>query len=222
MKVLVVEDQESMANYLKKGLGESGYSVDVFHDGALALSAAISRCYDLVILDGMLPGMDGWNLVRNLRAAGKQTPTLFLSARDDSESKIRGLELGADVYLVKPFSFSELLAQIRSLLRRQSAQAVERLEVGDLILDVMQHKAFRGGLRLDLTPKEFSLLSLLIRRRGEVLSRTFIAEQIWNINFDTETNVVDVHVRRLRSKIDDPFDKKLIRTVRGFGYSLEH
>ena len=177
--------------------------------------------YDAVVLDVMLPGRDGWSVLASLRAAGVQTPVLFLTARDAVEDRVRGLELGADDYLVKPFAFSELLARIRSILRRGPQRQAETLQVADLEIDLARHRATRGGKRLSLTPKEFSLLSLLVRRRGEVLTRTLIAEQVWDVNFDTDTNVVDVHVRRLRAKVDDPFERKLVRTIRGVGYVID-
>jgi two-component system copper resistance phosphate regulon response regulator CusR len=177
--------------------------------------------YDLLILDVMLPRRDGWSVIAELRRAGKQTPTLFLTARDAVPDRVKGLELGADDYLVKPFAFSELLARMRTILRRGPTRRVEKLRVADLELDPLSHKAVRAAKRLDLTPKEFHLLALFVRRAGEVLSRTLIAEQVWDMNFDSGTNVVDVHVRRLRSKVDDPFEKRLIRTVRGVGYVLE-
>jgi two-component system copper resistance phosphate regulon response regulator CusR len=177
--------------------------------------------YDLVILDVMLPGRDGWSVLTELRQAGRQTPVLFLTARDAVEDRVRGLELGADDYLVKPFSFAELLARVRSVLRRGPARLPEVVRVADLELDLVRHRAARGGVRLELTPKEFALLSLLARRAGEVLSRTLIAEQVWDVNFDSDSNVVDVHVRRLRAKVDGPFERKLIHTARGSGYVLE-
>jgi two-component system copper resistance phosphate regulon response regulator CusR len=221
MKVLVVEDEQKTAAYLQKGLTENGFVVDVADRGELAVHLAKSRGYDLLILDVMLPGRDGWSVLRELRGAGDQTPALFLSARDAVEDRVKGLELGADDYLVKPFAFSELLARLRSILRRASSRQPSVVEVGDLKLDLIRHKASRGGRRLDLTPKEFALLSLLARREGEVLSRTLIAEQVWDMNFDSDTNVVDVHIRRLRAKVDEPEERKLIHTMRGVGYVLE-
>lgn len=221
MKLLIVEDQDTMAQYLKKGLTEGGYIVDLMHDGEEGFLAATSRSYDLIIVDGLLPKIDGWTLVRRLRSANIHIPILFLSARDEVSDRVKGLECGADCYLVKPFAFTELLAQVRSLLRRQSQTATDKLQIEDLILDLAQHKAYRAGKKLDLTSKEFSLLALLMRRRGDVLSRTVIVEQIWDMNFDSDTNVVDVHIRRLRGKVDDPFPKKLIQTVRGLGYSID-
>lgn len=221
MKLLIIEDQDTMAQYLKKGLTESGYIVDLMHDGEEGFLAATSRSYDLIIVDGLLPKIDGWTLVKRLRTSDVQIPILFLSARDEVSDRVKGLECGADCYLVKPFAFTELLAQVRSLLRRQNQAATDKLQIEDLVLDLAQHKAYRAGKKLDLTAKEFALLALLMRRRGDVLSRTVIVEQIWDMNFDSDTNVVDVHIRRLRGKVDDPFPKKLITTVRGLGYSID-
>lgn len=221
MKLLIVEDQDTMAQYLKKGLTESGYIVDLMHDGEEGLFAATSRSYDLIIVDGLLPKIDGWTLVKRLRTSDVQIPILFLSARDEVSDRVKGLECGADCYLIKPFAFTELLAQVRSLLRRQNQATTDKLQIEDLVLDLAQHKAYRAGKKLDLTAKEFALLALLMRRRGDVLSRTVIVEQIWDMNFDSDTNVVDVHIRRLRGKVDDPFPKKLITTVRGLGYSID-
>jgi len=221
MKLLVVEDEEKTAGYLRKGLQENGFVVDVADNGEDGFHQAKSSHYDLVILDVMLPQRDGWSVAQSLRASGKQTPILFLTARDSVQDRVKGLELGADDYLVKPFAFSELLARVRSILRRGPNRESDELVIGDLTIDFRKHKAQRAGKRLDLTPKEFALLSLLARHAGEVLSRTLIAEQVWDMNFDSETNVVDVHVRRLRSKVDDPYETKLIQTVRGVGYVLE-
>jgi len=221
MKILVVEDEKKSAAYLRKGLAENGFVVDVAHDGAEGLHRARSGDYDLVVLDVMLPGRDGWSVLAELRQAGKGTLVLFLTARDAVQDRVKGLELGADDYLVKPFAFSELLARVRSLLRRSGPRQPDVLRIADLEIDLARHRASRGGLRLDLTPKEFLLLSLLAQRTGEVLSRTFIAEQVWDMNFESDTNVVDVHVRRLRAKADEPFAAKLIHTVRGAGYVLE-
>jgi two-component system copper resistance phosphate regulon response regulator CusR len=202
-------------------LQENGFQVDVAQDGDEGFSLAKGTHYDMVILDVMLPRRDGWEVAHSLRASGKQTPILFLTARDSVEDRVKGLEMGADDYLVKPFAFSELLARVRSILRRGPTRESDELVIGDLRIDFRKHRAVRAGRRLDLTPKEFAFLSLLARHIGEVLSRTLIAEQVWDMNFDSETNVVDVHVRRLRSKVDDPFEKKLIHTVRGVGYVLE-
>jgi len=221
VKILIVEDEQKTAAYLRKGLSESGFMVDIAQNGEDGLYLAQSSYYDLLVLDVMLPGCDGWSVVSELRRSGKQTPVLFLTARDSVPDRVKGLELGADDYLIKPFAFSELLARIRTILRRGPVRHGEVLRAAALELDPLSHRATRGGRRLDLTPKEFLLLALLVRRAGEVLSRTLIAEQVWDMNFDSATNVVDVHVRRLRSKVDDPFERKLIRTVRGIGYVLE-
>jgi len=225
MKVLIVEDEAKTAAYLKKGLEENGYVADIAEDGETGAYMARQGGYELVILDVMLPGQDGWSVLRELRQRRNQIPVLFLTARDGVPDRVRGLELGADDYLIKPFAFSELLARLRTILRRGGGNGAARqgttLRVADLEIDVERHKATRRGRALDLTPKEFLLLSLLARRAGDVLSRTLIAEQVWDINFDSGTNVMDVHVRRLRSKVDDPFDTKLIHTVRGIGYVLE-
>ncbi len=221
MRVLIVEDEAKTAAYLAKGLREHGFIADVARDGRDGLSLAQAATYDLAILDVMLPGLDGWSVLQELRSAGNSLPVLFLTARDGIADRVRGLELGADDYLVKPFSFSELLARIRTIIRRGSPRQADVLKVGDLELDVVRRKVLRAGCKLELSPKEFALLSLLLRRVGEVLSRTLIAEQVWDMNFDSETNVVDVHIRRLRGKVDDPFDNKLIHTVRGAGYVLE-
>jgi two-component system copper resistance phosphate regulon response regulator CusR len=221
MRVLIVEDDDKAAAYLRKGLAENGFVVDVASRGEDGLHLLTAGQYDLAILDVMLPERDGWSILAELRRRGKQTPVLFLTARDAIQDRVKGLELGADDYLVKPFAFSECLARVRSILRRGPGRQPDVIRVGDLELDLMQHKAVRGGKPLELTPKEFSLLSLLARRKGDVLSRTLIAEQVWDMNFDSDTNVVDVAVRRLRSKVDDPFAKKLIHTVRGVGYVLD-
>jgi two-component system copper resistance phosphate regulon response regulator CusR len=223
MRILVVEDEQRLAEYLKKGLTEGGYVVDVAHDGIDGKHLAVEGEYDLVILDVMLPGIDGFGVLKALRST-KDTPVLMLTARDKVEDRVQGLKGGADDYLVKPFAFSELLARVEALLRRgaaKSAQPVTTLRLADLEVDLARRKAARAGQRLDLTPKEFTLLTLLLRRHGEVLSRTVLAEQVWDMNFDSETNVVDVAVRRLRSKLDEPFDRPLLHTVRGMGYVLE-
>ncbi len=221
MRLLIVEDEPKTLAYLAKGLGEHGFVVDIAGRGDDGLNLAQTLEFDLVILDVMLPKMTGWSVLSALRQSGKQTPVLFLTAKDAVEDRVKGLELGADDYLVKPFAFSELLARVRSILRRGPARRPEVLRIADLEIDVVRNRVVRGGGRLDLTPKEFGLLSLLVRRSGEVLSRTLIAEQVWDMNFDSDTNVVDVHIRRLRSKVDDPFVKKLIHTVRGKGYVAE-
>ena len=221
MKILVVEDEKKAAAYLRKGLLENGFVVDLAPEGEEGLQLARTGGYDLVVLDVMLPGRDGWSVLAELRRAGIQTPVLFLTAKDALADRVKGLNLGADDYLVKPFAFSELLARVRSILRRGPSRREETLRRGDLEIDLVRHRAARAGRKLDLTPKEFALLSFLARRGGEVLSRTVIAEEVWDMNFDGGTNVVDVHVRRLRAKVDDPFDRKLIHTVRGMGYVLD-
>ncbi|MDQ8154614.1 MAG: heavy metal response regulator transcription factor [Gemmatimonadota bacterium] len=221
MRILVVEDERKAAEYLHRGLTESGFVVDVAYNGDDGLHLALEEPYDLVILDVGLPRRDGWQVLASMRRAGRQTPVLFLTARDAVSDRVRGLEEGADDYLVKPFAFSELLARARSILRRGPARQPDILSVADLELDVTRHRASRAGQRLDLTPKEFALLSLLVRRRGEVLSRTLISELVWEMHFDSDTNVVDVAIRRLRAKVDDPFATKLIRTVRGVGYVVD-
>ena len=221
MKILVVEDEKKTAAYLKKGLTESGFVVDIAEDGSAGLDFAHAGDYGLIVLDVMLPGKDGWSVLAELRRLGRDTPVLFLTARDAVEDRVRGLREGADDYLVKPFAFAELLERVRTLLRRSPVRQPETLRIGDLEIDSSRHRAMRAGKRLDLTPKEFSLLSLLARRKGEVLTRTLIAGQVWDMNFDSHTNVVEVHMRRLRAKVDDPFEHKLIRTVRGVGYVLE-
>lgn len=221
MRILIVEDENKTAAYLKKGLTESGFIVDLADNGEDGLFLATNCPYDLIILDVMLPKIDGWSILINIRRVYPDARVLFLTARDGVEDKVKGLELGADDYLVKPFAFSELLARIRSLLRRGSTQAPDYLSLSDLTIDIIKHKAMRGSIRLNLTPKEFALLVMFAQRTGEVLTRTLIAESVWDINFDSDTNVVDVAIRRLRQKVDDPFEKKLIHTVRGMGYVFE-
>lgn len=221
MHILIVEDEKKTAAYLHQGLSEKGFLVDTAERGEEGLSLARTQDYDLFILDVMLPERDGWSILSEIRSGGNQTPVLFLTARDAVQDRVKGLELGADDYLVKPFAFVELLARVRTLLRRNPSRSLEMLHCADLVIDLLRHKVIRGGKTLDLTPKEFLLLSLLARRAGEVLSRTVIAEQVWDINFDTGTNTVDVAVRRLRRKVDDPFPKKLIHTAHGVGYVLE-
>lgn len=224
MRLLVVEDEVKLAQYLHKGLSENGHVVDVAHDGIEGRRLATGGEYDLVLLDLMLPGVDGFGVLAALRAEGRHTPVLMLTARDKVEDRVRGLEQGADDYLIKPFAFSELLARVGALLRRggpSGAQPATELRLADLELDLLGRKATRGEQRLDLTAKEFNLLALLLRRRGQILSRTTLAEQVWDMNFDSDTNVVEVAVRRLRVKLDEPFQAKLLHTVRGMGYVLE-
>jgi two-component system copper resistance phosphate regulon response regulator CusR len=221
MKILLIDDEPKTAGYLRKGLTEEGFVVDTATDGTDGLHLARTFGFDLIVLDVMLPGRDGWEILTEIRRAGRQTPVLMLTARDAVPDRVKGFELGADDYLVKPFAFSELLARIRSLLRRAPVRQLEVLRVADLEIDLLRHRTIRDGQRIELTSKEFQLLSLFARRAGEILSRTAISEAIWDMNFDSDTNVVDVHVRRLRAKMDDPFEHKLIRTVRGVGYVLE-
>lgn len=221
MKILIVEDEIKTGAYLTKGLSEAGFIVDCAHDGADGLHLVTQQSYDLVILDVMLPKIDGWSLIKTIRQFHPDIRVLFLTARDNIEDKVKGLELGADDYLIKPFAFSELLARVRSLLRRGTKQALDNITIADLSIDTIKHKVFRGLTRIDLTQKEFILLTFLVQNQGQVLSRTLIAERVWDINFDSDTNVVDVAIRRLRQKIDDGFEKKLIHTVRGVGYVVE-
>lgn len=220
MRILVVEDEAKTADYLHKGLSESGYLVEVALNG-LDGQHLVQECeFDLIILDVMLPGLDGWQLLQIIRRKW-QTPVLFLTARDAIEDRVKGLELGADDYLVKPFSYAELLARVRTLLRRGPAREVEHFQIADLHVDLLKRKVTRGGERLPLTNKEFALLHLLLSREGEVLSRTLIASHVWQMNFDSDTSVVDVAIRRLRAKVDDPYPIKLIHTVRGMGYMMD-
>ena len=221
MRILVIEDEAKTAKFLKKGLVEAGLVVDVAEDGLEGLHLALELEFDLIIVDVMLPSLDGWQVVTRFRQAGRRALVLFLTARDAVHERVRGFELGADDYLVKPFAFSELLARVQSLLLRGPARPQESIRMADLEIDLLRQRATRAGQRLDLTTKEFLLLTLLARRAGEVLSRTLIAEAVWDMNFDSDTNVVDVHVRRLRSKVDEPFPLKLIHTVRGAGYVLQ-
>ncbi len=219
MSILVIEDDRKTGDYLKKGLSESGYQVDLSRDGADGLRLALAQPYQLIVLDVMLPGLDGWQIMRALRA-NRDTPVMFLTARDHLSDKIHGLELGADDYLVKPFSFHELLLRIRTLLRRGVPREADVFRVADLHLDVLRRKVSRQGIDIVLTNKEFALLHLFCQREGEALSRTLIASVVWAMNFDSDTNVVDVAVKRLRAKVDQPFDLKLIHTVRSIGYSF--
>jgi two-component system copper resistance phosphate regulon response regulator CusR len=220
MRLLLAEDEKQAGEYLVKGLGENGYVVDWVRTGTDAVHWARETDYDVIVLDVGLPELDGWQVIDRLRPAVK-APVLFLTARDRIEDRVRGLELGGDDYLVKPFAFSELLARLHALQRRGKKQEPDVLQVADLEVQLLRRRVERAGQRIDLTAKEYALLVLLMRRAGQVQSRTVIAEQVWDMNFDSDTNVVEVAVRRLRAKIDDPFDRKLVHTVRGFGYVLE-
>ena len=222
MKLLIVEDQAKTGQYLRQGLSEAGFTTELATDGITGQHLALTGDYSLLILDVMLPGRDGWQISQAVRSAGLDIPVLFLTARDAVEDRVHGLELGADDYLVKPFAFSELLARVRSLLRRGSSTTQETsLQLADLRLDLIRRRVERAGQRIDLTAKEFSLLELLLRRQGEVLPKSLIASQVWDMNFDSDTNVIEVAIRRLRLKIDDNHEHKLIHTVRGMGYVLE-
>ncbi|TXI79071.1 MULTISPECIES: heavy metal response regulator transcription factor [unclassified Cupriavidus] len=223
MRILIVEDEPKAGDYLLKGLTESGFVADLARDGIDGLAHARGQHYDLIVLDVMLPGVDGWQVLRELRRDkdNKDTPVLCLTARDELTDRLKGLELGADDYMVKPFAFAELVMRIRTILRRGPLRESEFMEVADLQIDAIRRRVTRAGQRIDLTSKEFALLQLLARRRGEVLSRSLIASQVWDMNFDSNTNVVDVSIRRLRAKVDDPFPHKLIHTRRGMGYVLD-
>lgn len=221
MRILLIEDEKKTAAFLAKGLREAGFIVDVARDGEKGSEMARATGHDLLIVDVMLPKKDGWAIVAELRREGFGKPILFLTARDSVKDRVKGLELGADDYLIKPFAFSELLARVRSVLRRSPVHQDEELKIEDLEIDTRRHKAVRSGVALNLTAKEFLLLVHLVRSAGEVVSRTEIVEHVWDINFATDTNVVDVMVRRLRAKADDPFKTKLIHTVRGAGYVLK-
>jgi len=223
VKILIVEDEPKTGEYLRQGLNEAGFVADLAANGSDGLHLALHGEYDLVILDVMLPELDGWQVLASLRRRGLEMPVLFLTARDQVEDRVKGLELGADDYLVKPFSFAELLARVRTILRRGRGGGLDSnvMRVADLELDLLRRRVTRGGKRIDLTAKEFGLLELLMRRQGEVLPRSLIASQVWDMNFDSDTNVIEVAMRRLRLKVDDGQSVKLIQTVRGMGYVLE-
>ena len=222
MKILIVEDEIKTGEYLRQGFREAGFNADLVRTGVDGLHMAQEGDHDLIILDVMLPGMDGWQVLKSLRRNGQEMPVLFLTAKDHVDDRIKGLELGADDYLVKPFSFAELLARVRTILRRgRNGTEVTVLQVADLELDLLRRRVIRSGKRIDLTAKEFGLLELLMRRQGEVLPRSLIASQVWDMNFDSDSNVIEVAMRRLRAKVDDAYEVKLIQTVRGMGYVLE-
>jgi two-component system, OmpR family, copper resistance phosphate regulon response regulator CusR len=220
MKLLVVEDDEKTVRLLKQGFGEHGFVVDDCRNGIDGLESALSQVYDMIVLDVMLPGKDGWDVLSQLRTADRNTPVVMLTARDAVEYRVKGLTIGADDYVVKPFAFSELIARIHTILRRRKQVAPEFLEFEDLVVDPKRFEVERAGKIIDLTSKEFLLLELLLRQPGHVLSRTYIAEQVWDMAFDCDSNVVEVNIRRLRAKIDDPFARKLIHTIRGRGYVI--
>jgi two-component system copper resistance phosphate regulon response regulator CusR len=222
LKILIVEDEPKTGEYLRQGLREAGFTVDLVQDGLDGLHLGIEGDQDLIILDVMLPRMDGWGVLQALTQAGVATPVIFLTAKDQVEDRVRGLELGAADYLVKPFSFAELLARVRNVLRRgPTATESPTLQIADLEVDLLKRRVTRAGKRIDLTPKEFGLLELLMRRQGEVLPRSLIASLVWDMNFDSDTNVIEVAMRRLRAKVDEGFEVRLIQTVRGMGYVLE-
>lgn len=222
MRLLVVEDEIKTGDYLRQGLAEAGFQVNLARNGLDGHHLAMTESFDLIVLDVMLPDVDGWRIVQSLRESGRQTPVLFLTARDRVDDRVKGLELGADDYLVKPFAFAELLARVRTLVRRGSAPPLlDQLKVADLVLDLPRHRVTRTGRKVNLSHKEFCLLELLVRRQGEVLPRSLIASQVWDMNFDSDNNVIDVAIRRLRAKIDDDFEPRLIHTVRGMGYKLD-
>lgn len=222
MKLLIVEDEHKTREYLSKGLTESGFIVDAIENGITGLHMASTEEYDLIILDVMLPDINGWDIAKNLRSLGKNTPILMLSALGNVEHRVKGLEIGADDYLIKPFDFSELLARVRTLLRRGN-NTIQKVQyhIADLHVDVIKRRVTRANDKIALTSKEFSLLEFFILHQGEVLSRSLIASKVWDMNFDSDTNVIDVAVKRLRSKIDLDYEPKLIHTIRGMGYLFE-
>ncbi len=222
MRILLIEDEQKTGDYLKQGLSEAGYITDWVTDGLTGKQYALTEEYDVIIMDVMLPGMDGWHIIEAVRKSGKNMPILFLTARDQIEDRVKGLDLGADDYLVKPFAFAELLARIKSLLRRgQQREDHNLISIANLELDIRKRRVTRAGQRIDLTAKEFALMELFMRRRGEILPRALIASQVWDMNFDSDTNVVEVAIKRLRNKIDSNFTPKLIQNIRGMGYVLE-
>ncbi len=221
MRILIIEDEKKTSAFLSKGLKENGFTVDIAENGVDGLNSLQEVVYDLAILDVMMPQMDGWSVLSSLRSKDIQTRVLLLTAKDSVEDKVKGLKLGADDYLVKPFAFSELLARIQTLLRRGAATDIQKIKCADLEIDAIKHRVTRNNTRIDLSPKEFQLLLLMARHPGEVFSRTVIAEQVWDINFNSDSNVVDVAIRRLRNKVDSPFENKLIHTIRGVGYTFE-
>ncbi|TAE21882.1 MAG: DNA-binding response regulator [Candidatus Kapaibacterium sp.] len=220
MRILVIEDEKKVASFIRKGLSEEMYAVDVAGDGELGVQMATETTYDAIILDVMLPKKDGLQVLRELRSSGSATPVLMLTARASTQDRVTGLDLGADDYLTKPFHFEELAARVRSLLRRTSTEKTTMLTCGDLSLDTVTHRAYRGGKEIDLTTKEYSLLEYLIRNKGRVLSRSLIQQHVWSYSFDTESNIIDVYVKRLRGKINDEGKQRLIRSIRGVGYVM--
>jgi two-component system copper resistance phosphate regulon response regulator CusR len=220
MKLLIVDDELKTTEYLHKGLTEQGCVVDLAYDGIEGRHLALEHDYDVIVLDVMLPALDGFSVLRDLRKV-RQTPVIMLTARDRVEDRIKGLHDGADDYLVKPFSFLELLARLQALTRRGRAQEPMQIQIANLTVDLLARRAHRGSVRIDLTAKEFALLAVLARRQGEILSKTAIAELVWDMNFDSSTNVVEVAIKRLRGKIDNAYAPKLLHTIRGMGYVME-